>query len=84
MTPRTEAPNEARVLSSAFSAVARALRPSVVRIDVEIEHPRVAERGGQGGDEGDEMAPFFRRFFQFGRAGQNRRRARSAARARAW
>ena len=28
--------------------------------------PRVAERGGQGDDDGDEMAPFFRRFFQFG------------------
>ena len=42
MTPKTQAPNEARVLSSAFSAVAKALRPSVVRIDVEIEHPHVA------------------------------------------
>jgi serine protease Do len=62
VTPRTEAPNEARVLSSAFSAVARALRPSVVRIDVEIEHPGVADRGGPGDDEG-EMAPFFRHFF---------------------
>src|SRR5437868_6145256 len=39
VTPRTEAPNEARVLSSAFSAVAKALRPSVVRIDVEIQQP---------------------------------------------
>ena len=67
VTPRTEAPNEARVLSSAFSAVARALRPSVVRIDVEIEHPRVAERGGPGDDEGD-MAPFFRHFFGQGGA----------------
>jgi serine protease Do len=58
-----EPPSEARVLSSAFSAAARALRPSVVRIDVEIEHPRVAERG----DEGDEdIPPFWRRFFQFG------------------
>ena len=47
MTPKTEAPSEARVLSSAFSAAAKALRPSVVRIDVEIEHPRVAERGGR-------------------------------------
>ena len=60
VTPRTEAPNEARVLSSAFSAVARALRPSVVRIDVEIEHPRVSEN-----EEGDDV-PFFHRFFQFG------------------
>jgi serine protease Do len=58
VTPKTEAPNEARVLSSAFSAVARALRPSVVRIDVEIE-ARVADRG----DDDDDLAPFFRHFF---------------------
>jgi serine protease Do len=62
VTPKTEAPNEARVLSSAFSAVARALRPSVVRIDVEIA-PRFAENE-EGGD--DEQNPFLRRFFQFG------------------
>jgi len=60
VTPRMEAPNEARVLSSAFSAAAKALRPSVVRIDVEIEHPQTAQRGG---DEDDDMAPFFRHFF---------------------
>ncbi|HEY7372590.1 MAG TPA: trypsin-like peptidase domain-containing protein [Polyangia bacterium] len=59
VTPKTEAPNEARVLSSAFSAVARALRPSVVRIDVEID-ARVAERGD---DDDDDLAPFFRHFF---------------------
>ena len=66
MTPKTEAPNEARVLSSAFSAVAKALRPSVVRIDVEIARlARGAERRGDGaGDE--DLAPFLRRFFQFG------------------
>jgi len=60
ITPRTQAPAEARALSSAFAAVAKALRPSVVRIDVEI-------RGGRGeGNEGaadDDLAPFFRRFF---------------------
>jgi serine protease Do len=68
VTPRTDAPSEARVLSAAFSATARALRPSVVRIDVEIEQPRVADRGGDPGQgQGDdEMAPFWRRFFQFG------------------
>ena len=69
VTPKTEAPSEARVLSSAFSAAAKALRPSVVRIDVEIEQPRVADRGqdGQQDNDGeDEMAPFLRRFFQFG------------------
>jgi serine protease Do len=67
VTPRMEAPNEARVLSSAFSAVARALRPSVVRIDVEIAPARVAGNGGEDeGDEDGQMAPFLRRFFQFG------------------
>jgi serine protease Do len=70
VTPRTEAPSEARVLSSAFSAVARALRPSVVRIDVEIGS-RAGQNGqnGEGGDDEDSrMAPFFRRFFGPGMA----------------
>jgi putative serine protease PepD len=34
MTPRTEAPSEARTLSRAFANVARAIAPSVVRIEV--------------------------------------------------
>jgi len=62
VTPKTRAPNEARVLSQAFAAVARALRPSVVRIDVEIGPSRVAQNEG---DE-DQASPFLRRFFQFG------------------
>jgi serine protease Do len=50
-------------LSAAFSAVARALRPSVVRIDVEISGgAHVAE--DEGGDE--DLAPFLKRFFHFG------------------
>ena len=67
VTPKTQAPNEARVLSSAFSAVAKALRPSVIRIDVEIA-AKVAQAQNEGGDDGsdDELAPFLRRFFQFG------------------
>jgi serine protease Do len=64
VTPKTEAPNEARVLSSAFSAVAKALRPSVVRIDVEIQQP-VATRGRTRGTPRGEAPPFFRRFFDF-------------------
>jgi serine protease Do len=63
VTPKTEAPNEARVLSQAFSAVARALRPSVVRIDVEIAPSRVAQNEG---DDDEQTNPFLRRFFQFG------------------
>jgi S1-C subfamily serine protease len=35
ITPRTQAPSEARVLSRAFAQVARAIGPSVVRIEVE-------------------------------------------------
>jgi serine protease Do len=61
VTPKTQAPNEARVLSQAFAAVARALRPSVVRIDVEIGPSRVAQNDGD-----DQGSPFLRRFFQFG------------------
>jgi len=47
VTPKTEAPNEARALSRAFSNVAKALGPSVVRIEVEVA--RGAGRGGPHG-----------------------------------
>jgi serine protease Do len=76
VTPKTEAPNEARAMSRAFSAVAKALGPSVVRIEVEVGAPNVAERGPHGrrgapapDDEGngnDGIPPFFRHFFEFG------------------
>ncbi len=64
VTPRTEIPNEARILSSAFSAVAKALRPSVVRIDVEIR--QMPTRGGRASGNGQDVPPFFRHFFDFG------------------
>src|SRR5262245_49973014 len=58
VTPKTEAPNEARAMSRAFSAVAKALGPSVVRIEVEVGAPKVADRRGRRGpspdDEGDD------------------------------
>src|SRR5436190_11010535 len=79
VTPKTEAPNEARALSRAFSNVAKALGPSVVRIEVEVA------RGGMGGrnrmppgqapgpDDDDEgngnVPPFFRHLFDFGQGG---------------
>jgi len=77
VTPKTEAPSEARAMSRAFSSVAKALGPSVVRIEVEVGAPRVADRlhgHGRGGpgpapdDEGgnDGIPPFFRHFFEFG------------------
>jgi len=75
VTPKTEAPNEARALSRAFSNVAKALGPSVVRIEVEV-----ARGGGGGGrqdrrgrpapdDDDDNVPPFFRHFFDFGQGG---------------
>ncbi len=61
VTPKTQAPPEARALSQAFSNAAKALRPSVVRIEVETEQPRQARRGrGQQPD----MREFFERFFE--------------------
>jgi len=74
VTPKTETPNEAKVLSHAFSSVAKALAPSVVRIEVEVGAPATAERmhgrgfpaPGQGGDDDENVPPFFRRFFEFG------------------
>jgi serine protease Do len=83
VTPKTEAPNEARALSRAFSNVAKALGPSVVRIEVEIgagrgmgqqPHGRGPQMPNDDGDDdgggGDnEVPPFFRHFFQFGPGG---------------
>ncbi len=75
VTPKTETPNEAKVLSHAFSSVAKALAPSVVRIEVEVGAPATAERmhgrgfpapGQGGGDDDENVPPFFRRFFEFG------------------
>jgi serine protease Do len=70
VTPKTEAPNEARALSHAFSNVAKALAPSVVRIEVEIAAGRgMGPHGRMPNDEGDEgggdeeVPPFFRHFF---------------------
>ena len=45
VTPKTEAPNEARALSRAFSNVAKALGPSVVRIEVEVARGGAAAAG---------------------------------------
>jgi serine protease Do len=70
VTPKMQAPPEAGSLSRAFSNVAKALRPSVVRIEVEMEQ-RVASRErpqkprGQGQGQGGQpdMREFFERFF---------------------
>jgi serine protease Do len=77
VTPKTEAPNEARALSRAFSNVAKALGPSVVRIEVEVargaggpdrQRRRMPAPNGPGGDD-DDVPPFFRHFFEFGPGG---------------
>lgn len=64
VTPKMEKPAEARVLSSAFAATAKALRPSVVRIDVESGPPRVA-RGERRRQQNvpDDLPEIFRHFF---------------------
>jgi len=53
-------------LSQAFAATARALRPSVVRIDVEIERAKPVRRNFQRDDLPPDMERFFEHFFQFG------------------
>jgi serine protease Do len=72
VTPKTEVPGEAKALSRAFSSVAKALGPSVVRIEVEVG-PNAAGRGGRRGGPGgppggapDDIPPMFRHFFEFG------------------
>jgi serine protease Do len=72
VTPKMQAPPEARSLSRAFSGVAKALRPSVVRLDVEIDEPRSASRDPRRGPPGrgePDLREFFERFFDFGGEG---------------
>jgi serine protease Do len=68
VTPKMQAPPEARSLSRAFSGVAKALRPSVVRLDVEVEEPKVAQRDQRPPRSRSEpdLREFFERFFDFG------------------
>jgi serine protease Do len=66
LTPRIDPPSEARALSRAFSNVARALGPSVVRVDVEVAHPEGDDEVGHGTPDPGDLPPQLRRFFQFG------------------
>ncbi|HVV51081.1 MAG TPA: trypsin-like peptidase domain-containing protein [Polyangia bacterium] len=68
VTPRTESPDVAKNLSKAFAATAKALAPSVVRIDVRAGRPPIAEGGGGFRNDpfGGGVPPMFRRFFNFG------------------
>jgi serine protease Do len=61
VTPKTQTPNEARALSRSFATVAKALSPSVVRIDVESEQPRVARNDRR--QVPPELERLFERFF---------------------
>jgi len=63
VTPKTQTPNEARALSRSFSTVAKALAPSVVRIDVESEQPRVARNDRRQQQVPPELERLFERFF---------------------
>jgi serine protease Do len=64
ITPRTEVPHEARSLSQGFASTARALRPSVVRLDVELQAPKTATgRRLRRDDLPPDMERFFEHFF---------------------
>jgi serine protease Do len=63
VTPKTQTPNEARALSRSFATVAKALAPSVVRIDVETEQPRVARNDRRQQQVPPELQRLFERFF---------------------
>ena len=80
VTPRTEAPNEARVLSAAFSAVARrcARRWSESTWKSAVRASQKTKRRDQ------ETSPFLKRFFHFGPGMPEPSPGPSAARARAW
>ncbi len=73
VTPKTEVPNEAKALSHAFSSVAKALGPSVVRIEVEVGGGAAgAPRGAPGRRPApDDVPPMFRHFFEFGPGGDD-------------
>ncbi len=63
LTPKTQVPQEARSLSQAFASTARALRPSVVRLDVELETPKIRDRRMRRDDIPPDMERFFEHFF---------------------
>jgi serine protease Do len=63
ITPKTQVPPEARSLSQAFASTARALRPSVVRLDIELEAPKVGGRHMRRDDVPPDLERFFEHFF---------------------
>jgi serine protease Do len=64
VTPKTEKPEAARSLSAGFATTAKAVRPSVVRIDVEREAPRLAKGANRSPrDSMEAVPPIFKHFF---------------------
>jgi serine protease Do len=64
ITPKTQVPQEARSLSQGFATTAKALRPSVVRLDVELEAPKApGGRRLRRDDVPPDMERFFEHFF---------------------
>ncbi len=69
VTPKMQAPPEARALSRAFAGTAKALAPSVVRVDVETKAPQAQGPRGRQRQMPDDVPDFFRHFFEFGPEG---------------
>ena len=63
VTPKTQVPQEAKSLSQGFASTAKALRPSVVRLDIEQENPSAGNRRFRRDDVPPEMERFFEHFF---------------------
>jgi serine protease Do len=62
VSPRTHTPDVARTLSRAFAATAKAVRASVVRIDVRKQRPAIVQGRGYpwgGGPPSGNVPPFF-------------------------
>jgi serine protease Do len=62
MTPRLGVPEVARAMSDAFANAAKAIRPSVVRIDVEVAGGRPSGAARDDGQTPD-LPDFLKRFF---------------------
>ncbi|HEY7372057.1 MAG TPA: trypsin-like peptidase domain-containing protein [Polyangia bacterium] len=63
VTPKVEPSAAAQALSDAFASAAQAIRPSVVRLDVEGAAPHAAGRTRGGRAEPEDAPDFLRRFF---------------------
>jgi serine protease Do len=71
MTPKLSVPQVAEQLTEAFANAAKAIRPSVVRIDVELtrQAPGGIARHDDDGQQTPDLPDFLKRFFDFGGRG---------------